>query len=450
MINRRDFLKYFLAIKTIIFNSFFLTTKSHAYKSSEIVASNSHVNNNKNLNSGLAEKGFSDVFKVTGGIPEHNMQSLINNMGGIKNIIGKNDIVVLKPNAQWWMQGMTNTDAMKAFMELVLSIDDFDGEIIIAENHQYNDYNGRGWSTDKPNGKFNYNDLIKYFNGKGNKNVTSYHWRGAGPNPEPIEGDDDGSGGKRVNGPSEGDGYVWRDDIIYISPESKYCWMTYPIFTSKYSGITIDLKNGAWKDGKYIDDKKIKFINFSALNHHSRYCGVTASVKNLMGVVDMSCGFQSPTPENTYNVHFIGVEKYIKHIPKIPSRYLTKVRTYLQLKAYKNFKYTGGALGKFMHDIRMPDLNIITAHWVGWGSRWDENKSSFPKALLASYDPVALDYIAAKDILLPETPNREDRIKKLNNPDIKDGPFYNFLRECNLQGIGNLNEEKIRRIEFTI
>lgn len=416
-----------------------------------ILSHHSSQDGGTNYNVGVNDKGQSAVYKVNGGSPEENMHALIKRLGGIEQLIGRNDIVVLKPNAQWWMQGMTNTDSMKAFMELVLNSKQFDGEIIIAENNQYNDYGGRGWSTDKPNGKYNYNQLIEFFNDRGFDNVSRYHWRGAGPNPNPIEGDDDGSGGQRVSGPDDGDGYVWCDDVIYTTPEGKHCWMTYPVFTSTYSGVTIDLKNGAWKNGRYLKDRKVKFINFSALNHHSFYCGVTASVKNLMGVVDMSCGFHAPTPDNTYNVHFIGVKKYIKLRQLLSNRIIfNKIRYFIYVKAYKNFKYTGGALGKFIIDIRQPDLNIVTAHWVGWGSRWDENKSSYPKTLLASTDPVALDYMAAKYVLLPQTPKREKEILKLNDPDVSDGPLYRFLKECHLQGVGNLNESKIKKIEIEI
>lgn len=449
MVSRRDFIKMLIMLKALVLSKIFFISKSHANAKGPHFSNNPKDNILLKANLGVAEDGLSYVYKVQGGTPEENMVALVNRLGGIEKIIGEKDIVVLKPNAQWWLQGMTNTDAMKAFMELVLNSKRFRGEIVIAENNQYLKYNGRGWSTDQRNGAFNYNELIDYFNNLGFKNVSSYHWRGAGPNPEPIEGDDDGSG-KRVKGPSNGDGYVWRDDIVYTSPEGKQCWMTYPIFTSSYSGITIDLKNGAWQKGRYLKNRKVKFINFSALNHHGWYSGVTASVKNLMGVVDMTCGFHASTPEDVYNVHFIGVEKYIRYVSKIPSRYLTKLRTTLRLKAYENFHFTGGALGTFMRDIRLPDLNIITAHWVGWGSRWDVKKSSYPKAILAGVDPIALDYIAAKDILLKETPPNETSYLRLNNPDNVVGPFYRFLRECHRQGIGNLDEKNIRRIEKTI
>jgi len=452
MLSRRKFIKAIVVLKVLLLQNVFLPFRGSATPAQEQSLKNrEHVDFTPTMNLGCSEDGFSDVYKVQGGTAEENMERLISLLGGIENIVDNNDIVILKPNAQWWSQGMTNTDAMKAFMLAVLTSINFQGEIIIAENHQYKQFNGRGWTTDKRNGSFNYNELIEYFHNNGFFNVSKYHWRGAGVNPEPLEGDDAGTG-RPISGPSEGDGYVWRDDIVYTSPNGKKCWMTYPVFTSEYSGITIDLKDGAWKNGQYLKDRKVKFINFSALNHHGWYAGVTASIKNLMGVVDMSCGFHAPSPDDTYNMHFIGVEKYIKHIDKIPSRHLANLRHKLRIRAHKNFHFTAGALGIFMKEICFPDLHIITAHHVGWGSRWDLSKSSYPKALLASHDPVALDYIAAKDILLKETPSSEDssvpeiNYVKLNDPDNTSGPFYRFLMECQKQGIGNLGEQKIRRI----
>ncbi|MCK4783092.1 MAG: hypothetical protein KAV87_05025, partial [Desulfobacteraceae bacterium] len=179
-------------------------------------------------NMGVAEDGKSDVFFVKGGTPEENMRKTLELLGGITNIIDKDDIVVLKPNAQWWNQGMTNTNAMKAFMEEILAIPGFKGEIIIADNHQYAEPNSRGWTTDLRNGDFNYNELISFFHDQGYKNVTKYHWRGAGPNPSPIEGDDQ-LGSKIVEGPWDGDGYVWCRDIVYESSLGRRCLLTYPI-----------------------------------------------------------------------------------------------------------------------------------------------------------------------------------------------------------------------------
>lgn len=392
-------------------------------------------------NLGVSEDGFSYVYRSAGGSAEENMRKVIEQLGGIESIVGKSDIVVLKPNAQWWNQGMTNTDAMKAFIEEVLSISDFSGEVIVAENHQYKGDDGRGWTTENRNGSYNLNELIDYFNNKGYPNVSKYHWRCAGKNPVPFQGD--ACCGKRVSGPEDGDGYVWRQDIVYQAPNGNQCWMTYPVFTSSYSGITIDLKEGAWKDSNYLIDREVKFINFSALNHHGNYSGVTASIKNLMGVVDMTCGFQGPEPVGTHNVHYVGVDERVLKLRKKLPRSFTKVRDYMYEYAYQDFRFTAGALGTFMREIRMPDLHIITAEWVGWGSRTNISKRVKAKTILASTDPVALDYYAANEVLLPNTPIKGKYVL-LNDPKIKDGPCHRFVKECHLQGIGTFDKSKVK------
>jgi hypothetical protein len=332
----------------------------------------------------------------------------------------------------------------EAFIENVLSIPGFSGEIIVADNHQYANPNSRAWTTDQPNGAYNYNELVAYFNDKGYRNVSKYHWRCAGPNPNPIEGDDE-LGSKIVSGPEEGDGYVWSDKIVYNSPMRRRCLLTWPIFTSTYSGVTIDFKEGAWQNGHYTG-QPVKFINFSAINYHTKYGGVTASVKNYMGIVDMSCGFQGSTPKNLFNTHFIGLRtSSIPYLDKLrPYRLRMKIQDWLWDYNFKNFHDTGSVLGTFMREVRMADLNFITAHWIGWGSRTDKERSGYPKALFASKDPVALDYVACQEALYPLTLESTDQESfiKLNDASIKEGPFHRFLLSCHNEGIGNIDPRK--------
>jgi len=401
---------------------------------------------------GNSDDGFSHIYLSKNGTPEVNMKQVTEMMGGIESIIGPNDVVLLKPNAQWWSQGMTNTDAMKAFIELIFDIPDFTGEIIIADNHHYRDDNSRAWTTKQRNGRFNYNELIDYFNEKGHANITKYHWHDAGPNPHNRQGD--ASGNRRTNGPKEGDGYVWCNDLIYETPSGRKCMMTYPIFTSSYSGLTIDLKNGVWENGEYTG-QPLKFINFSALNHHGTYAGVTASVKNLMGVVDMTCGHHGTEPEGFYNMHYIGdegvlnmySEKAVYYFRKLGLKSLGKaVGSSLKRASHFNFFYTGGALGFWMKNIRLPDLNIVTAEWVGWGGRTSQTQRSHMKTILASIDPVALDYCAAKYVLLPATLSERGGIElmQLHNPDEEESVFRKFLVESHKQGIGTIHKNKMR------
>ncbi len=394
------------------------------------------------VNLGVDPDGISRVYLARGGSPEENMRAVLKGIGGIDKVISHEDIVILKPNAQWWNQGMTNTNAMKAFIEETLAIPSFSGEIIICDNHQFGGPDSRAWTTEQRNGDYNYNELIAHFNNLGFRNVTKYHWQCAGPNPKPIHGDAS-LASKRVQGPGEGDGYVWREDMIYMSPLGRKCLLTYPVFTSVYSGTTIDLKNGAWKNGAYTG-QPVKLINFSVLNHHSTYVGFTASVKNFMGIVDMTCGFQGTTPKRYYNTHYIGLRDLkIPFYDKLPWRIRNRIDTY----NYKYFCHTGAVLGRFMKDIRMPDLNIITAHWVGYGSRTDAVLSAYPRAILASRDPVALDYVGSREILMPVTATGTyaylPYLLSMNDATAPDGPAHRFLAACHEQGIGNLEPDNI-------
>jgi hypothetical protein len=386
----------------------------------------------------------SSVYKSTGDDPKRITAELIDKIGGIEKIIDKNDIVILKPNSQWWNQGMTNTDVMAAFIKSVLAIPGFDGEIIITDSHQDEIPNSRAWTTKHRNGRFNYNELVEYFNGNGHPNVTKYIWHPAGPNPTPLQMK--GSGDNVIAHPSEGDGYIWNEDIYYQCPYGNKSVLAYPVFTSAYSGVTIDLKDGAFKDKKYTG-QPIKFINFSVLNHHGRYTGVTASVKNYMGVVDMSCGYPAPNPVGTFNTHHVGAS----FIFRLLTRNMSKLKNipgfydfYLHPSVFR-FKYTGGVLGSFMREIRKADLNIITAINVGWGSRTDTSKAQKTDTVLASTDPVALDYWAAKNVLLPatKTANAPETYLKLNNPSIESNPFREFLEECRREIGGTISPEMI-------
>lgn len=398
---------------------------------------------------GVDQHGYSDVFISQQGSPEQNVGKVIDMMGGISRFIGRDDIVVLKPNAQRFNQGMTNTDTIKGFIDLVLAIPGFSGEIIIAENHQYQKDDKTGWVTEQRNGRYNLDELVNHYHRKGVYNVSQYRWRAAGPCRYPLEGNAQGQ--RRVRGPADGDGYVWMEDNYYRAPSGRKCLMTYPVFTSPFSGLCIDLKHGAWEKGRYLE-RKVRFINFAALNHHGRYAGVSASVKNLMGVVDMTCGFPGDTPEGTYNTHHIGVSR-LKHWLSYGhwriSAYKGPLRFIFEDFCYRNFRFTGGVLGHFMANVRFPDLNIISAELVGWGDRRDMTKAFRPRTVLASIDPVALDYTAAREVLLSGTPPQEKeasgiRYYELNNPDDQAGPFFRFLYETHGQGIGNLQRDKIR------
>lgn len=445
-IKRRNFIKQLvLGVIAILLSSFtlrrILERKRHPINKSK----KSIIQPIKQSNNMIVSR----IYESKNGMPEQNVTKVVEMMEGIENIVGKDDIIIIKPNAQRASgHGNTNTNTIKGFIDLVLNINGFSGEIIITENHHDDPDNSRGWTTQGRNGDFNLNELVDYYHVQGYKNVTKYHWRDGGPNPNYLQFRA-GNGGI-VSGPEEGDGYVWSDRGYTF--EGRKTKMTYPVFTSSYSGVTIDFKNGAWKNGRYTK-QPIKFINIAILAHHSKTFGVTAAIKNYLGVIDMSCGEHGSTPPGYYNFHYISigwskdstVSDFLESITRTKlirrSKFLTKAIRRIGPTHSEAF---GGAVGYFMKTIRKADLNILAAEYVGHEGRY--SKPVQTKSVIASTDPVALDYYGGKYILFPLGGSNA----KFNNPDNLIGPFRKYLEGCHAQGIGTLDESQmvIHKFDF--
>jgi len=50
----------------------------------------------------------STVYRAVNGSPGTNLAKVIDLMGGMSHFIGADDIVVIKPNFQWWNHGAPN------------------------------------------------------------------------------------------------------------------------------------------------------------------------------------------------------------------------------------------------------------------------------------------------------------------------------------------------------
>ncbi|NWG29581.1 MAG: hypothetical protein HXY48_13765 [Ignavibacteriaceae bacterium] len=77
----------------------------------------------------------STIYRALIGTQSENLIKVIELMGGIGNVIVKNDIVVIKPNVQWWNHGATNLSALKTLVDLIMNRPSgFYGEVVIAGN----------------------------------------------------------------------------------------------------------------------------------------------------------------------------------------------------------------------------------------------------------------------------------------------------------------------------
>jgi len=83
----------------------------------------------------MKENIKSSVYRAVNGRPSENLSKVIDLMGGIERIIGVDDVVVIKPNVQWWNQGVPNLSAFNAFVDLIMNRPGgFHGEVVLSEN----------------------------------------------------------------------------------------------------------------------------------------------------------------------------------------------------------------------------------------------------------------------------------------------------------------------------
>jgi uncharacterized protein (DUF362 family) len=281
------------------------------------------------------------------------------NISGETGLIGKSDIVLIKVNAQWKYRGCTNSDVIKGLIQRILEHPDgFDGEIVIFENGQ----SGGSLDCDSVWGG-RYPDEGVHANAEDEQHSFSYL----------VE---------RVFVDERVSKYL-LDPIreTFISRENhstdgyrKLSNISYPCFTTA-KGNRIELKEGVWNGEGYNDN--LKLINVPVLKHHNG-CGITGALKSFYGIISMSDG-------------------------KWRERHYGKL---------------GQHCGEMIAKIRMPVMNILDCVWVSQSALagYPSKDTTRLNQLLASVDPVALDYWAAKYLLHPIDKNEEhhpDRFKAL-------------------------------------
>jgi hypothetical protein len=263
-------------------------------------------------------------------------------------LIGPEDVVLIKVNAQWKYRGCTNSDLVRGLIQRILNHPDgFTGEVVIFENGQ-----GRGSLHCDTVGAWRnpYPDAEVHANAEDESHSFMYL-------VEKVFDDDRVSSclldpiRKTFIGDSDHvtDGYRMYENV------------SYPCFTTT-GGNRIELREGIW-DGMGHKNN-LKLINVPVLKKHDRDGSeITAALKNFYGILSMADGYAK----------------------------------------YRHFEGLGETCGKMICSVRAPVLNILDAIWVSHKTLrgYPMDRSVRVNQILASQDPVALDYWAAKYIMYP-------------------------------------------------
>ena len=269
-------------------------------------------------------------------------------LSGPIGMIASNDVILIKVNAQWKYRGCTNSDLIRGLIQRILDHPDgFNGEVVVFENGQGrgrlncdNNFSGEGYPDATVHA--NANDESQTFLYLVNTvfddaRVSSYLL-------DPI----------RYTIPVGDADHVTNGYRIYEN-------VSYPCFTTA-GGRRVELREGIWQGSGYTQN--LKLINVPVLKMHDvGGSEITASLKHFYGIVTMSDG-QSP---------------------------------------FRHYSGLGETGGKMVVLVRTPVLNMIDATWVSYSSIAGYPASTTFRAnqILASQDPVALDYWAAKYIMYP-------------------------------------------------
>ncbi len=143
----------------------------------------------------------------------------------------------------------------------------------------------------------------------------------------------------------------------------------------------MELKEGIWNGSSYDDN--LKLINIPVLKDHAG-CGVTGAVNSDFGILSMADGWRRERHYERLGVH----------------------------------------CGEMIAKVRAPVLNVLDCIWVTqvkWAGYPPESTTRLDQ-LLASLDPVALDYWASKHVLYPIDGNEE------HHPD-EYQPLRNYLTQ---------------------
>ncbi|MCL1992982.1 MAG: DUF362 domain-containing protein [Spirochaetes bacterium] len=298
-------------------------------------------------------------------------------------LIGSDSVVLLKINAQWNERGGTNTDLIRSVIQAVLDHPSgFTGEVIVADNGQaqagpFGQGGSLEWVLNNAvDTSQSVMHVVNSFQAAGHR-VTGVLW----DDFTTVQVQDFNTGDMR-------NGFVVESDIRPTGLQ-----ISFPKFTTEF-GTHVSFREGIWSaSAGAFDSERLKVINMPVLKSHMLF-QVTAAVKNYMGV---------------------------------PSDRLTDMGA-----ANRPHHSVGrGGMGTLMVETRMPILNILDMIWIGpdmgplntFANAMQVNK------IAASTDAFALDWWAARYVLIPAAATRPGGRHVAMNPDgTEPGTFGHWMR----------------------
>ncbi len=284
-------------------------------------------------------------------------------------IVGADNIVIIKGNFQWNARNTTSADRIKGLIWKILKHPSgFTGEIVVCDNTQdigtginQNDNN----SEDTAQSLL---DVVATFKAKGYP-VCALDWKNMWDDVATEYSDG-----------NYADGYVY-------DAETK---ITYPKFRTPSGEHYVSLRSGVWDTlSETYDSSKLCIIDFPVLKAHAM-AGATIAVKNWIGVLTTAYSQQ----------RFGGF-----------------------MPMHSNYFFSKYALVAKVMAVTFPRLVFIDASWTT--TQGPNNPSAVVKTnmLLASTDPAASSWYAAKFILTPVAAN-----PNATNPDLEGGTYHNVLQ----------------------
>jgi uncharacterized protein (DUF362 family) len=298
------------------------------------------------IGSGNRHSGVDTLFSLMG---QHGLKffrtAVPGELNGTNGLIAAGDVVLIKVNAQWKYRGCTNSDVVRGVIQRILEHPDgFSGEVVIVENGQ-----GRGSLACDTSVSYG-GDTGVHANAQDESH--SFLWlvnnlfadsRVSAFLLDPVAATFIGADEHAANG--------------YRTFEN----VSYPCFTTA-GGRRVELREGVWTGGGHAAN--LKLLNIPVLKHHDvGGSEITGALKHMYGLVSMSDG-------------------------------------------QSNFRHYGGlgeTCGKMMASVHTPVLNIMDAIWVAQSALagYPASATTRVNTILASQDPVALDYWSAKYVLYP-------------------------------------------------